>query len=197
MSKGAWFVARLASAGASAPRTTGADGRALRRPWRIASPAAVRQAQRERAARPQPWWPRPAGMLLVGVAAVAALRPIAPVPRQVAGAVATAPAPCSGLAPEPWDDTAALPFAWPAPVPAGAVSLVLLDAGYREVARREGLGGTAWTADAALRESLADGATYHWYVLATDGDAPQKSRLQSFAWRRAEAPVAPRADRQR
>lgn len=130
-------------------------------------------------------------MLLVGIALVAALHPVAPLARQVA----VAAAPARALLPE-WDGTIALPFAW-STAPTGAVTLVLLDAGYREVARRGGLGGTAWTADAALRQALADGGTYHWYALATDGGAPRKSRLQSFVWRRSEAPVAPPADRHR
>src|SRR5262245_62931456 len=80
-------------AGAAAPREVGPDGRALRRPWRIVSPAVMRRVQQHRATRPQPRWPRVFGMACMGVAILALLDPVVPVSRKVPAPSSARPVP--------------------------------------------------------------------------------------------------------
>lgn len=70
-------------------------------------------------------------------------------------------------------------FQWaPADVPP-PFRLVVLDAGYDEVARIEDIGGTALRPPEALARVLATGGDFHWYVEATITPRPVRSVLQS------------------
>lgn len=60
---------------------------------------------------------------------------------------------------------------------------VLLDAGYDEIARVEGLREPAFAPDEAVRAQFADGDTFHWYVLGTVGERAAKSDLETLSIR--------------
>ncbi len=142
-----------------------------------------------RAARPQPWWPRLLGVACLGLAICAALRPLAPMPSHGASRASAAP----GLRlerPRAVRSAAAaaesaLParFAWQPGAAAPPFTLVVLDADYRELLRREGLGTTEWTPDVGVVEACQPGGTYHWYVVAEVAGQRLASPLESFEQR--------------
>lgn len=183
MARWAVFTVRRGGAtGASAPRRFGADGRELRRPWRMTAEGVRLQVRHLRAARRQPLGPRVLGMLLLGVAGVAALHPVGPMAWHVAGSASARTVP--GL----------LPLSQPAPV--GAVTapptsfcwgtassphtLVVCDASYAEIVRVDGIGGGTWQVTEPLAAQLAGGGTFHWYVLSGGAGAVSRSPLESF-----------------
>lgn len=181
MSKWAlWAAHRYVHAGAAEPRRVGPDGRLLQRPWRMKSLEAQRTASLVRAARPQPWWPRPLGVLCLGVACMFALDPVGPVPTNVAASssartgprlaspAAIAASGAAGNSPRLawWPGDASPPF-----------TVVLLDAAYGEILRRDGIEATSWEPEAAFRAALAQGGTFHWYVLGDDHGRPLPSPL--------------------
>ncbi len=73
-----------------------------------------------------------------------------------------------------------LVFRWQAGSAQAPFTWVLLDAGYEEIARREGVFTSGLVPDAAVRELLRDGQTCHWYVLATAAGVPTKSNLETL-----------------
>ena len=71
-------------------------------------------------------------------------------------------------------------FTWEAAPGAGEHTLVLLDAGYAEVARHPCGGATEWTPDAEVAARLAGPGTFHWYVLAEGPAGLVKSPIEPF-----------------
>lgn len=189
MSRLLWFAAhRGFAAGAGAPRTVGADGRPLLRPWRTRRPEIAQRARGVRAARPQPVWPRMLGIVLIGVAGIAALHPVGPVPTHVAASASTRPggdlhgllalAPAGELAAEP------VAFHWRAEgVRADEVALVLCDGSYAPRLRLDGVRGSSLPVSGRLAELLANGGTFHWYVEASSDGRVARSAFETFAVR--------------
>jgi hypothetical protein len=185
MAKWAVFSAhRYVVAGAAVPRVVGPDGRLLRRPWRQRSPEAVAAAREVRRARRQAVWPRVLGWACIGMAIWAALDPVGPMASHVAVSAATSPEP-EVVRPEvvfPRGDLAAPPgeFTW---VAEGACTLVLLDAGYHELARADGIEGGRYRPTGAFAEAIQTPGAYHWYALAGAGRQARKSVLETFVIR--------------
>lgn len=178
---------RYQRGGASAPRLVGPDGRELRRPWRMTTPQVAVRVRQLRAARRQPIWPRLLGVLLLGVAGVAALHPVDPVPRHVAASASARTGP--GLAQlqlvAPAGDLSAPPdrFVWRGDGAAAVRTLVLCDASYAEIARVDGIAGADWSLTPEVAALLADGGTFHWFVEAGAAASLARSRLESFTIR--------------
>lgn len=74
-------------------------------------------------------------------------------------------------------------FRWQPGAAKGPFTWVLLDAGYEEIARREGLFEPAFAPDAAVREQIAGLETCHWFVLATVEGQSSKSLLETLTIR--------------
>jgi hypothetical protein len=187
MSKWALFAAhRYVRAGAAVPREIGPDGRPLARPWRRRPAAAVQMAQRIRAGRPQPRWPRLVGLVCIAVAAQAALDPVGPMAAHVAASASAGPGPrldpivveaaVSGELPD-------LRFRWGSSDPARPVTLLVFATDYSPLTSRSGLVGTGWSADPALLEQLTPGQTYHCVLRAEVGAPPVQTPLTSFVIR--------------
>jgi len=182
MSKWAlWAAHRYVRAGAAVPRLVGPDGRLLARPWRVRSEDAIAAARAVRGLRRQPWWPRLLGLFCIGLACMFAIDPVGSIPTDVAAFSSARPAPrlaspCalpgraanSGGPPE---------FRWRAGDAEPPYSVVVLDAGYAQVLRRDGIETTRWQADAAAAAVLRGGGTFHWYVLADALGRPVASPL--------------------
>ena len=187
MTKWALFAAhRYVWAGAAAPRAIGPNGRPLRRPWRMRSEQVVREAIRRRATRPQPLWPRVLGWTCIGVAILAALMPMGPVPRHVQVSASSRPVPESlpsgnNLAAVAFV-AAKREFCWQSANCDPPLSLVLLAADYRELGRVAGAGKTAWQLPDSLRDAVQSGETYHCYVLAKQSGKLTKSPLLTLEW---------------
>ena len=185
MSKWALFAAhRYVRAGAAVPREVGPDGRLLLRPWRQRSSSAVQQAERQRAARPQPLWPRLVGFACIALALFAAFDPVGPMTAHVAASASTATGPRlepivveNAMGP---DDPVRLRFRWTLE---GPVTLLLLATDYAELMRREVADGMEWTADAELLALLEAGQTYHVVVRAGTPAQPLQTPLQTFVFR--------------
>lgn len=171
-------------AGASVPRRFGADGRELQRPWRIPTSQVELQVQQVRAMRRQPVWPRVLGMLLLGVAGVAALHPVDPVARHVAGSASarTVPVPLRLRLESPAGplDEPPVTFHWSGARASAVHTLVFCDASYTEVARADGIVGASWQVTPAVAALFADGGTFHWFALGGDTRAPARSTFESF-----------------
>ncbi len=176
-----WSAHRYVQAGAAVPRCVGVDGRLLRRPWRMRSPAAIRGAQQVRAARSQPWWPRPLGVLCLGVAFIFALDPVGPIPTHVAASSSarTGPRLASVVLAHRADEPLAR-FRWQAGATQPPFAVVLFDVGYGEILRRDGIGDISWALDAEAAARLASGGTFHWQVVGDDRGRPAPSPLGSF-----------------
>lgn len=174
-----WAAHRYLEPDAGARRVR-PDGVPFARPWRDPSPEARAATAAARAARPQRRWPRLVGFALVGVACIFALEPALPVDpdRRPSGASGTGLA-GNGLAAEaPVGEAAAAAlaeFRWRAADAAPPYTLVLLDAAYVELARRDGIGGLRAPVDAGLAALLAPGQTRHWYVLGDRAGKPVAS----------------------
>jgi hypothetical protein len=182
-----WAAHRYVRAGASAPREVGADGRLLGRPWRVRSPEAVTKARRVRAARPQARWPKLLGWACIGVACVAAIQPVGPMPVDVRVSAATAPAPepagralqIQGLR---FDESRGA-FRWEHLQGAGPYTFVVLGADYREVARFDGIGAAEWQPSGTVASALQAGATYHAFVRSVADRGTVRSALLRLTWR--------------
>ena len=180
MSKWALWAAHRYLEPVAAPRQTGPDGRPLLRPWRQRTPEARATAMQLRAARPRPWWPRLVGFALLGVAGFHALGLVGPTSgdrgaNRPAG-TGLPSAHLAALAPAGSVARADLVrFAWRADGVEGPFTVVLLDAGYGELARRGGIAATECSADGALAEHLASGQIRHWYVLGDRHGKPVAS----------------------
>lgn len=179
---GVWAAHRYVQAGAAVPRQHGPDGQPLRRSWRTVRPSVAASVRQIRALRPQPWWPRAFGLLCLGIACMAALDPVGALPADLqASASARTRAELSivsAIAPI-GEVTMPTAFRWRAGDCQGPFTLLLLDAGYDEVARVEGGDATEWPA-AHFRAWLRRGQTYSWCVLASAFGRPVVSPLQSF-----------------
>lgn len=79
--------------GASVPLEFGSDGRPLRNPWRMTAEMTVAEADRIRASRAQPLWPRLLGWTCIGVAGFVALLPMTWVSPRVQLSAASLPGP--------------------------------------------------------------------------------------------------------
>lgn len=136
-----------------------------------------------RAARPQPFWPRPLGVLLIGLAALAVIDPDYPIPTHVqASSAARAPRLMPLRAEHPDGPTEGVPaaFTWQVDDVPPPYALVVLDEEYAELARFVDVGGTAWVPPADLRARLATGGDYHWYVEGTQGERTVQSLLAAL-----------------
>ena len=187
MSKWALFTAHRYLERDAPARAVGADGRPRCRPWRSRAPAAVAEARRRRAGRRQSPWSRLVGCALLGVAGMAALHPVGSVPSHVAASASARPGSrlqhLQAIAPR--GDLAAAPpaFRFRRDRLAGPVAFVLQDAAYRELTRRDGMGGDELVADDELAGVLAAGGTFHWFVESRVAGALVRSRLETFAIR--------------
>ncbi len=182
-----WAAHRYVRAGASAPREVGVDGRPLRRPWRVRSPEAVAKARRVRAARPQAKWPKLLGWACIGVACIAAIRPVGPVPVDVGVSASGAPAPepagpALQIAALQFDEQRGC-FCWQELPGGGPYAFVLLGADYREIARFDGIGAAAWRPSGAVADALERGVTYHAYVQCVVDHRSVRSPLLRFTQR--------------
>jgi hypothetical protein len=184
MSKWAlWAAHRYLHPGAAVPRRVGPDGRELRRPWRQVRPEVRSVVQRERAARSQPWWPRPLGVLLLGMACLYAIEPVGPVPTDVAASSSARTGPRLQLPTAKSPDGnagSAAPFAWTAGDASGPFTIVVLTAGYDELFARDGIAGSPWTPDAAAAAAVSTPGTYHWFVRGEAFGRTVTSPLASF-----------------
>ncbi len=71
-------------------------------------------------------------------------------------------------------------FAWEPVSGASGHTLVLLDAGYVELARRDVGAATGWSADGEVKALLGQGRLFHWFVLAAGQGGLAKSAIESF-----------------
>ncbi len=184
MSKwGLWAAHRYVQAGAAVPRLSGPDGKMLKNPWRIASEQACRTARLHRATRPQPIWPRPLGFLCIGLAVVYAIDPIGPIPSHVAASSSARTGPrlasLRTIAPA-GAGTLPTAFEWRAGEAAGPFTWILVDAGYDELQRRDGIEGARWQPDAQVQTVLQAGGTFHWYVIGDGMGKPVASALATL-----------------
>jgi hypothetical protein len=177
-----WFSAHRYRQSESAARTVARDGRPLQRPWRCRSAVAEQQVRRIRSERRQPVWPRALGWSLLGVAALAVIETDHPLSRARGASsarpieslvclVAESPAgPCEGVPPAfRWGGEASPPF-----------QVVVLDAGYRELARLDATGPRGCAPPAAVAAVLAAGGTFHWFVEGERAGQRTRSPLESF-----------------
>ena len=135
---------------------------------------------RARAGRPQPVWPRLAGWACLGMAGVFAIDPVGPVPTHVAASSSARPgSPLACIAAlAPAGVVAAVgEFRWGARGVEPPFTLVVLDAAYRPLLRREALPGPRWAPDAAAQQVLAGRDTFHWFVVGDARGRPAGSPL--------------------
>jgi hypothetical protein len=122
--------------------------------------------------------------LCIGVAGIAALEPVGPMPSHVA-AFASARTGPELILPAPLVpvDEGALPtrFRWRAGSCAGPFTVVLLDAACAELARASSGDATELVVEGTFAGCLQTPGTYHWYVLACGFGRPVASPVQSFA----------------
>lgn len=71
-------------------------------------------------------------------------------------------------------------FRWRAGDSLPPFRVVVLDEGYDELLRRDGIDEAHWRPDAAAMAELRSGRTYHWLVLADERGKPVASPLGSF-----------------
>lgn len=183
---GLWTAHRYMWAGASVPRTIGPDGRPLRRPWRQRSDRAVGEAERIRAMRRQPVWPRVFGWACIGIAMGVALRPMTWVSSDVGLSAAAPPVP------EPRRPAIAIPelehlatagaFRWQPGPSAGPFRFVLLAEDYQTLATHDGIEGLPWHPEQEVLSRLEPGVVYHAYLVAPAGGRLVKSPLTTFVW---------------
>ena len=137
--------------------------------------------RRLRSERTQPVWPRLTGWGCLLAAGWFALHPVglhvAAMSSSVAGARPKPPVaePTGDLEP-----TAPLVFCWQRGDLEAPVTWVLLDAGYEELDRVDGLETDVCVPDGSARSSLAGGGTFHWYVTGTASGWPVASNLQTL-----------------
>jgi hypothetical protein len=179
-----WAAHRYVQPGAAVPRRTGADGRALSRPWRHVSPRARERVAALRSARAQPVWPRLVGWACLGMASVIAVAPVGPVPThvarsasarpgsQLASPVAVSPAAVAEL-------TAATRFRWRAGAASPPFAVVVFDERLDPLLRRDGIAATEWTPDPDALRALQGAATFHWQVLGDGCGRVLASSLQT------------------
>ena len=184
---GLWTAHRYIWAGAAVRRQVGADGRSLQRPWRVRSEEAIAEATRIRARRPQGVWSRVLGWGCIGIALVAALQPMSwaqPHLEVSAHGVPAPEAPGRSIAiSAPKYDPVEAGFHWSAGDQDGLVSLVVLGDEYREVARFDGIEGSAFFPDQGGAGPLRTGQTYAAYLVGSCDGSVTKSPLVSFVWR--------------
>ena len=70
-------------------------------------------------------------------------------------------------------------FHWQADAGVGPFTWVLLDAGYEELVRCDGLTDCTCVPDGEARSWLHQGGTFHWYVLATGPNGELASPLET------------------
>ena len=183
---GLWTANRYVWAGASVPRTIGPDGRPLRRPWRQRSDRAIGQAERIRAMRRQPAWPRVLGWACIGIALGVALRPMTWVSSDVGLSAAALPVPeARGPAiaiSELHHVAGAGSFHWETDRQTGSLRFVLLAEDYQTLATLDGIAGSPWYPELAVLGHLQPGATYHAYLVGSVGGRLVKSPLTTFVW---------------
>lgn len=71
-------------------------------------------------------------------------------------------------------------FVWHGALGEGPRALVLLDAGYDELARVDDIGASSCQLPARVAAQLAAGGTFHWFVVVGEGAGGRASRLESF-----------------
>ena len=164
-------------------RTVRADGRPLQRPLGNRSERVRIEARRRRQARRQPWWPRVAGWMLMSMALLAAVEGDYPMPGAAQAGISVAAAGClvaiDSTFPGGPQDGVPVRFEWQTDAPP-PYSVVLLDAGYREIARVDGLPECSMRPDFELAQRLGDGGTFHWYVQAECPDGTFRSVIEAF-----------------
>jgi hypothetical protein len=126
-------------------------------------------------------------MLLLGVAGVAALHPVDPVPRHVAASASarTGPRLVHLQLVAPAGDLVAPPerFVWAGADAARVHSLVFCDASYQEIARVDGIEGSSWRSTAAVAALLTSGHTFHWFAEGGEAGALGRSTFETFTIR--------------
>ena len=70
-------------------------------------------------------------------------------------------------------------FTWHAEGVEPPFTFVLLGAGYDEMVRVGGIGGTSFTPDRGVAAVLATGGTFHWFVAGKAGARLCRSPLQT------------------
>lgn len=184
---GLWAAHRYLYPGASEPRTVGVDGRLLQRPWRVRSERVVAEARWRRASRPQSRLPRMMGWLCIGIACVAALMPVGPLPSHVPVSAASGPVPepvrRAVVLPAPEVDPEQGTFCWAAAAQRGRYELVLLGEDYRELARLDATDAAPFRAPEAFAQALDAGRRYHAYVRVGRDARALRSELVTFVWR--------------
>lgn len=122
-------------------------------------------------------------MVLIAVAVVAALQPVAPMPSHVAASSSAKPSlllerPTAEF-PVASVDGAPAYCAWRAGAAAPPFTWVLLDDEHRELARLDGLDATELPLDPELREHFVPGQCYHWFVVGQVSGQPLGSLLET------------------
>lgn len=156
-------------------------GSGLRSPHQTAVQERVEQV---RSARRGPRWTRPLGVLLMVLALALALDPDYPLAWSHSDAsVSARKAPHllpRALSPKGPIRDSQLRFRWQWDGPEVAWDLVLLDAAWDEVARRQGIHGFEIMADGSLTAALGSGDSFFWCVEASLDGRPIRSRPQAF-----------------
>lgn len=163
-----------------------ADGCSWSQGWRARTPQADAKAKRIRAARHQPWWPRPLGVALLGVAMLAALDPVVPMPTHVAASSARSPSGLLALVAEfPQGSLTSSPpaFCWSGTAAHGATTLVVFGADYSELARFDGIVGSSWPLPQPVSMALREQGELHWRVECGESGGRLYSPLQTFSIR--------------
>ncbi|MCR9246184.1 MAG: hypothetical protein NXI31_14230 [bacterium] len=163
------------------------DGRPFRHPVGEWSESVRAEVRRRRSAAPQPWWPRVVGWGLVGIALLAAVKAEYPLAsgvrvdstRVLSVAEASRLVAITPLAPGgPVEGVPAL-FAWHTTA-RPPFSLVIFDAGYRELGRMEDLHDSPIRPNAELARRLGFGGTFHWFVEGQSPEGAVRSPLETF-----------------
>jgi hypothetical protein len=183
MSKWALFSAHRYVRWGSGARTVGADGRLLAKPWRVRSLAAQREAQNRRAARAQPFWPRPLGWMLIGIAVLAVIDADYPIPTHVeASSAVSGPRLMLPVAQKPCGPGEGVPleFRWDELDVPPPFRVFVHDEDYDELARIDDIGTAFCPVTGTLATRLAEGGVFHWCVEGDVAGRPVRSALQTF-----------------
>ena len=135
----------------------------------------VRDAARDRrTARSQPRWPKVLGWSLMSMALIAAVEAEYPMPRSTRSPISAAAASClmplQPIAPVGPGEGVPAGFAWSTEVEP-PFTLVVYDAGQREIARRPGIPGSRLPVDAELAAELGRGGVHYWAIEAESVDS--------------------------
>ncbi|MGE3171377.1 MAG: hypothetical protein AB7O97_02050 [Planctomycetota bacterium] len=154
-----------------------------RRPLRRPLSAEQREhARRIRSQRPQPRWPRPLGLALLGAAVVAAFDPEYPLPRSVPGTVSAEEVPLllpRLAAPSGAVASGPILFLWSWEPLDAEVEVVLLDERLDEVVRIPATGGVV-EVDLPWLRALPPGTQVHWRVEGTRRGQPVRTAPAAF-----------------